>query len=152
MPLTYILIAVMAVIVLFAVFFSKSKSKPENTKAELDEETDGLIFDHETGKYVTVEELVEKHQLDVIDDAKIQQVYEALSPETQEELALKEVAAIMESHYQFKAFEPETEEKPEEEYILQVIYDGFQKKGKDISMLSISAVIKTYDSISSPAK
>jgi hypothetical protein len=153
MPLIYIVIALLAMVVIVSVLFSKYKGKPNIAKAELNEETEGLIFDHETGQYVTVEELVNKHQLDVIDDERIRSVYEALPTEMKQEVSLKEVGAILESHYQFKSLEHDQEaEKPEIEYIYQVIFDGFQRKGKTISKTIISSVIATYESKNSFSK
>jgi hypothetical protein len=145
MSLPYLLIIVLIIIVAVSLALAAFKGKSSLPKEILDEETDGLIFDHEAGKYVTVEELVAKHQLEVIDDTKIQQVYDALSIEIKQDVGLKEVAAILESRYQFKTLAAEEEELPGEDYMMQVIYDGFQKKGKNITKENIIAVLKVYE-------
>jgi hypothetical protein len=145
-----IILGVIAFVILVSAFYIAFKGKPEPLKVEVDEETEGLVFDQVTGKYVTVEELIQHHRLNVIDEEKIKAVYEALPPVMREEITQKEVAAILETHYQFKVFENE-EEKPEEEYILAMLKDGFERKGKNIDLATIARVVYVFESFSSPA-
>ncbi|HET6245673.1 MAG: hypothetical protein H0V01_00355 [Bacteroidetes bacterium] len=142
LPLSTLIIIGIAVIafVIFILYVVFSE-KPEISQ-EKEDENDELIFDPVTGNYVTVEQLVENHKLDYLDEQKCQRVYDALSQEIKNELTFKDVETIMEFHYQVQATVTDEDEKNEEESVFVFLADTFEKKGRSISKNAIEKVIE----------
>ncbi|MDQ3192815.1 MAG: hypothetical protein M3Q58_14565 [Bacteroidota bacterium] len=130
-PFTMIIISIAAIVfVIFVVYVFFSK-KTSTATSENEDENDELIFNPETGKYLTVEELIEEHGLDYLDEQKCQQVYDALSEDLKNLISYKDVETIMEFYYQLKTSALE-EEELEEEAKYDFLVSIFEKKGRPI--------------------
>jgi hypothetical protein len=129
-PFTMIIISVAAVVfIIFVLYVFCSKKTPDPSLEN--NENDELIFNPETGKYLTVEELINEHDLDYLDEQKCQQVYDALPENLQQTISYKDVETIMEFHYQLKNSGLE-EEEIDDDAKYDFLATVFEKKGKPI--------------------
>lgn len=141
-PFTLILISIAGItFIVFVLYVFFSKRSPASSLGK-DEENDELIFDSETGKYLTVEELVEEHGLDYLDEQKCQQVYNSLPEDMKQTITFKDVETIMEFHYQIKTSISDENEKIEDEAKYDFLADIFEKKGKTIDKEVFAKVIE----------
>jgi len=127
----------LVLIIFFSVLFLKHKKKiiEEQNEAEKDE----LVFDEITGKHLTVEELVKEHQLDYLDDEKVERIYSKLENHIQEKVTKKEVENILEFHYQLEAVRQD--KNFDEETKTELIKEIYLKKGKQLDDETIAAVL-----------
>ena len=133
-----VLFAIIVTALIILLFYVLFKGKPEIATPEKEDENDELVYDEVTGKHVTVEELVNEHQLDYLDDAKIEQVYSSLPEEVKRRTNLKDVETILEFHYRIEA----SDEVPEEEIKLEMIKEIFKRKGKPMDDEIITTILK----------
>ncbi len=140
-PFTMIIISVAAVVfIIFVLYVFCSKKTPDPSLEN--NENDELIFNPETGKYLTVEELINEHDLDYLDEQKCQQVYDALPENLQQTISYKDVETIMEFHYQLKTTGLEEDKLAEGVNKFEFLADTFEKKGKIIDTAIFAKVIE----------
>ena len=139
-PFVIIIIAFAVIAILVFVLYGTFSAKTKSSDLQNDEQNDELVYDAESGKYVTVEELVQEHNLFYLDEEKCSMIYNALPEDLKEILSLKDVETILEFHYQLKTVGLEGEEKPDEEVQYAFLTNIFEKKGKSIDKTVFSKI------------
>ncbi|MFN7013654.1 MAG: hypothetical protein ACK4ON_05225 [Bacteroidia bacterium] len=130
-------LAIVALLV-FAVIKSKNKNPSENTNKErgIDDE---LVYDEVTGKYVSVEELMEMQELDVLTEEKIEQEYAKLSNELKSKISVKDFELIMEFEQHFNIIKSREDIDDESKY--EIMSDILKRKGKIIDLTLLKQII-----------
>jgi len=133
-------ISVLAIVALFiyALIKSKSQNKLENQSQE-GGINDELIYDEITGKYVTLEELVEMQELDVLTEERIEQEYSKLPDELKSKISIKDYELILEFEQHFNIIK--RREDLDDECKFEIILDIFKRKGKSIDLSLIKQII-----------
>ena len=140
-PFILIIIAFAVLAILVFVLYGTFSTKTKSSNLPHDEQNDELVYDTESGKYVTVEELIQEHNLYYLDEDKCHMIYNALPEDLKEILSLKDVETILEFHYQLKTVGLEGEEKPDEEVQYAFLANIFEKKGKLIDKAVFAKII-----------
>lgn len=125
-------------LMIFAVIKSKNTNTSENSGIEggLDDE---LVYDEITGKYVTVEELMEMQELDVLTEEKLEQEYANLSDELKSKISVKDFELIMEFEQHFNIIKSREDIDDESKY--EMLSDILKRKGKSIDLSLLKQII-----------
>jgi hypothetical protein len=125
------------ILLLVVLYFFKSSKTPINQQISSDDE---FIIDPETGQFVSVEELINSSNLTVLDEQKIELVFTSLPDGLKARIRQKDVEDILETHYQLMLTETE-EDKNDQDIINEMIYNAWQKKGKNITKEEVGLII-----------
>lgn len=130
-------LAIIALLI-FAVIKSKNTNPSENINKEgsIDDE---LVFDEITGKYVTVEELMEIQELDVITEERIEQEYAKLSDELKSKISVKDYELIIEFEQHFNIIKSREDIDDESKY--EMLSDILKRKGKNIDLTLLKQLV-----------
>jgi hypothetical protein len=130
-------LAIVALLV-YAVIKSKSHKNSENESKEggIDDE---LVYDEITGKYVTVEELMEMQELDIITEERIEQEYAKLSDELKSKISLKNYELIIEFEQHFNIIKSREDLDDESKY--ELLSDILKRKGKSIDLSLLKQIV-----------
>ncbi len=123
---------------IYAVIKSKSQKSSENQTEEggIDDE---LVYDEITGKYVTVEELMEIQELDIITEERIEQEYAKLSDELKSKISVKDYELIIEFEQHFNIIKSREDIDDESKY--EMLSDILKRKGKSIDLSLLKQII-----------
>jgi succinate dehydrogenase flavin-adding protein (antitoxin of CptAB toxin-antitoxin module) len=130
-------LAIVALLI-FAVIKSKNTNPSENT-SKVGGIDDELVYDEITGKYVTVEELMEMQELDVLTEEKIEQEYASLSDELKSKISVKDFELIMEFEQHFNIIKSREDIDDESKY--EMLSDILKRKGKSIDLTLLKQII-----------
>lgn len=125
-------------VLIFAALKSKNTKPLENT-SKVGGIDDELIYDEVTGKYVTVEELMEMQELDVITEEKIEQEYAKLPNELKSKISVKDFELILEFDQHFNIIKSREDLDDESKY--EMLTDILKRKGKSIDLSSLKQII-----------
>jgi hypothetical protein len=133
-------ISVLAIVALFiyALIKSKSQNKLENQTQEggIDDE---LVYDEITGKYVTLEELVEMQELEILTEERIEEEYSKLSDELKSKISIKDYELILEFEQHFNIIK--SREDLDDEGKFEMLSDIFKRKGKSIDLSFLKQIV-----------
>ena len=123
---------------IYAVIKSESQKSSENQTEEggIDDE---LVYDEITGKYVTVEELMEIQELDIITEERIEQEYAKLSDELKSKISVKDYELIIEFEQHFNIIKSREDLDDESKY--EMLSDILKRKGKSIDLSLLKQII-----------
>lgn len=123
---------------IYAVIKSKSQKSSENQTEEggIDDE---LVYDEITGKYVTVEELMEIQELDIITEERIEQEYAKLSDELKSKISVKDYELIIEFEQHYNIIKSREDIDDESKY--EMLSDILKRKGKSIDLSLLKQII-----------
>lgn len=123
---------------IYAVIKRKSQKSSENQTEEggIDDE---LVYDEITGKYVTVEELMEIQELDIITEERIEQEYAKLSDELKSKISVKDYELIIEFEQHFNIIKSREDLDDESKY--EMLSDILKRKGKSIDLSLLKQIV-----------
>ena len=130
-------LAIVALLV-YAVIKSKASKTSDNQNQEggIDDE---LVYDEITGKYLTVEELMEMQDLVILTEEKIEQEYAGLTDELKSKISIKDYELILEFEQHFNIIKNRDDIDDESKH--ELLSDILKRKGKNIDLSLLKQIV-----------